>query len=281
MKYNFSILINSCDSYHDVIPLNLHALNEYWPESSNIEININSESFNHHSGIFKIINLNQNSYSRSDWGFRFINCLSRIKEDFILVLLDDYVLEKRVDNFRLENILEKMVLNQSISCFYLNYGNFSLDFNSDLELHVVNKSNYFLINTGPAIWRKSDLLKLLKCSDNPWAWEFFSKYRKSANNLVICSVPNESQNIYDYNYNKGGAIYRGKWVEEVVKDKILKYKLSIDINKRGFAVVDNLPKRSFFWKINFFFVGFKMVKFRAFNLFLYYFREIHKKYKSN
>jgi hypothetical protein len=96
--------------------------------------------------------------------------------------------------------------------------------------------------------------------------------------MYFYSVKNDFENLYNYNHIKGGAIYRGKWVEEVVTDKIYKYNLNINLSSRGVAELDNLPKRSLFWKVDFFLEGFRMVGFKAFNLVSYYIVEKFKKY---
>jgi hypothetical protein len=268
---NVAILINSCDSYKDVVSLNICAINEFWNEC-NYPVYINTESIKHNVNDFNVTTLNLLPGKKNDWGSRFIDSLSRIKEEYVIVVLDDFILESAINKIRLDSIIQKVKINSSIGCFYLNFGNFSLKYNSDLNLYTVDKLNYYLVNTGPAVWRKNVLMNLLEPSDNPWAWEFFAMYRKTAKIYNICSVKDFNENIYNYNYKKGGAIYRGKWVEEVVVNKIEKYNLKIDINVRGVVKFHEPIKRSFLWKINFFRAGFKMVGFRAFNLFIYLFK---------
>jgi hypothetical protein len=65
--------------------------------------------------------------------------------------------------------------------------------------------------------------------------------------------------IFPYNHEKGGAIYRGKWVKEIVDNKIFKYGLNINTSIRGYS--DNLvyEPRSLYWKVNFFITGYRMI----------------------
>jgi hypothetical protein len=270
-KNNVAILINSCDSYKDVVELNLCALKEFW-DTSNYSIYINTETIKSYDTDLDVTLLNLLPGKKNDWGSRLIDSLLRIKEEFVLVILDDFILESQVDIRLLDIIVNKIINNPTVGGFYLNFGNFILKYNSNINCHVVDKMNYYSINTGPAIWRKNVLMNLLEPSDNPWAWEFFAKYRKYASLYNICSVENYSNNLYNYNYSKGGAIYRGKWVEEVVVDKIKKYNLNFDLNLRGTIKFHEPIKRSLKWKINFFICGFKMVGFRSFNLFIYLFK---------
>jgi hypothetical protein len=275
MEENIALLINSCDSYQDVVTLNLCAIKEYWNECQ-YPIYINTENVNNYETDLDVTILNLLPEKKNDWGSRFIDSLSRIKEDFVIVILDDFILESPINNNQLGLIIDKIKHSPSVGGFYLNYGNFILNYNNDINLYEVDNINYYSINSGPAIWRKNVLINLLEPSDNPWAWEFFAKYRKYAKLYKICSIENSSNNLFNYNYRKGGAIYRGKWVEEVVVSKIKKYNLKIDLNIRGTIKLHHPIKRTLLWKFNFFISGFKMVGFQSFNLIIYYLKEKFK-----
>jgi hypothetical protein len=128
------------------------------------------------------------------------------------------------------------------------------------------------MNSCPAIWRRRDLLSFTGKWDNPWAWEFFGSYRSVSQKKKFYTLNDNYPNIISYNHVKGGAIYRGKWVKEVVESKILKYKLNINLNIRGFSDSILYEKRSIFWKINFFIIGFKMIGFKIIVPLFKYFR---------
>lgn len=266
---NVTVLINSCDKYNDVVELNLCAFKEYWPDCS-YPIFINTETIKYNSNIFNINSINSKV---DNWGKRFLYCLNMIESDLVLVVYDDYILEKKIKTDELNNIVVKMIKNNHISCYYLKHTDFHIKSDTENDLFFVENSNYYLVNSGPALWRRKDLISLLNENDDPWTWEFFAMYRKSAKQLKFCSVPNSKENIYEYNHIKGGAVYRGKWVEEVVVDKIKKYNLNFDLSLRGIIKFHEPIKRSLKWKINFFINGYKMVGFRSFNLFIYLFKE--------
>jgi hypothetical protein len=266
---NVSVLINSCDKYNDVVELNLCAFKEYWPDCS-YPIFINTETIKYNSNIFNINSINSKFDS---WGKRFLNCLNKIDSDLVLVVYDDYILEKKVKTSELNKIVVKMSNNNQLTCFYLKHTDFHIKSDKENDLFYVENSNYYQVNSGPALWRRKDLISLLNENDDPWSWEFFAMYRKSAEDLKFCSVPNSNENIYEYNHIKGGAVYRGKWVEDVVLPKIQKYNLNINIEERGKINLLELSPRSFSWKVKYFANGFKMVGFRSFNLFIYFFKE--------
>ena len=265
MKENVAVLINSCDAYQDVVSLNLCAIQEHW-SGCHFPIYINTESTIYNSDVFNITTLTALNSNNHQWGTRIKDSLARINEELIIVLYDDYILESKVDEYELNKLIQKMTDNRNIDCFYLKHTNFLLSYNKQQNIYIVDESNYYRVNSGPALWRKETLLKLLDSKDNPWAWEFFAMYRKSAKGLLICSVPKNSKDIYDYNHIKGGAVYRGKWVEEVVLPKLKKYNLNINIEERGVLKMNDLKPRTLLWKLQFFKTGFKMVGFRSLNL---------------
>lgn len=269
MNNSVAILINSCDAYKEVTELSLCAIEEYW-SPCNYHIYINTESVNYRHSKLNLVSLNNSNVNNTKWGYRIKSALNRIEEDLIIVIYDDFVLESAVDIEKLESLIAKMVLNPNIACVYLKHTDFVLTYCKDYDLHTVNPENYYRINSGPAIWRKSVLEKLIKPYDNPWAWEFFAMYRSLAKNQIICSVSNSQNNVYNYNHIKGGAVYRGKWVAEVVQPKILKYNLKINMNERGVLNINELSPRTFFWKINFLVQGFRMVGFSSLHLLIYF-----------
>ena len=131
----------------------------------------------------------------------------------------------------------------------------------------------YRLNSVPSVWKKKDLLKYTRKFDNPWTWEIFGTYRTFGKNIFY-STSSQQHDIFKYNSKKGGAIYRGKWVKEVVEDKIVKYKLNININSRGVVNQSEKVDRSFFWKINFLFLGFKSI---GLKMFLFLFRYLKLK----
>lgn len=102
--------------------------------------------------------------------------------------------------------------------------------------------------------------------DSPWAWEVFGTY-KTQRYAKQFFQPTQKK-LYSFNGAQGGAIYRGKWVRDVVVDKAEKYKLDIDFSERGFASTTKLEKRPLSWKLNFVWTGFRMVGFDVFKFIL-------------
>lgn len=251
-----TIVVNTCDAYQDVLKLFFAALDEYWPELD-FPVVINSEllDYNEYNAITHLVE--DKSIS---WGGRLISTLDSIDTEFVLMLYDDFILEDYVKIFDLQKAEQLLVGDPEAAVVYL--------MNSNLKVSEENNKNHFLkivercdyrLNSCPAIWRRKDLLSFTGISDDPWAWEFFGSYRSVTKNKFFYTLNTIYPNIISYNQVKGGAIYRGKWVKDVVENKILKYNLDIDLNIRGCSDSILYEKRTVLWKINFLIIGYKMI----------------------
>ena len=106
--------------------------------------------------------------------------------------------------------------------------------------------------------------------DSPWAWEVFGTY-KTQRYAKHFFQPTQNK-FYSFNGAQGGAIYRGKWVAEVIDEKIKKYNISLDPNIRGYTDSLSNENRAFSWKLNFIVNGFKTDRLKAFWFLFFYLR---------
>jgi len=262
------LLLNSSDGYKDVRDLFLAAYNEYCDNGINIPIIINSESN---------VNLNNSCFSSSNlrWGARLIYFLKNIETDYVLMVFDDFVLEDYFMVKNLENALSVLINDSKSAVFYLNAACVSSHDDEPNEDYRLLKDRVdFKVNSVPAIWKREILLKYVSEFDSPWSWEAFSSYKSFGDGYNYYSVSSQSKNMFPYNYFRGGAIYRGKWVKEVVEGKFNRYNLFIDPNVRGFVDYSEKVKRSFSWKFHFLLSGFRKIKL---SMFIFLFRHLKKK----
>ena len=256
-----TILVNTCDLYHDVWPLFFAALNEYWPNRS-YDLLLNTEKRSAEGiKVHNFLAINGNN----SWGLRLRETLESIKTKYVLALYDDFIVEATINESELQNIITKMNEDESIAVIYLTELGLKTQKIIEDDSKYVLLEDYidFRLNSAPALWRREDLLRYTGPHDNPWAWEVFGSYRTYGDGKKMYSPSSPANDVYIYNHKKGGAIYRGKWVAEVVVEKNKKYNLNIDFTKRGFSFENDYEKRSFSWKVNFVLLGFKMVGFKS------------------
>ena len=259
--HNLTIVVNTCDSYQDVLSIFFYAMQEYWDDCPySIVINTETNKYNYPA-------LVHNHCSRSgtdDWGDRLRSTLTSIDTEFVLMLYDDFILNKAVNNLQIQAAIQKLQSQSNAVVTYL--------INTNLPFEVVNPGDMFIqikdrvdyrLNSAPGIWRKQALLNYTAAGDTPWAWEVFGTYKTWGDGKIFYSINPSQSDIYPFDYSKGGAIYRGKWVRKVVENVEHKYPLEIDWNMRGFSSDAVSEKRSLVWKLRFMKTGFSMVGFKA------------------
>jgi hypothetical protein len=258
---NISVVVNTCDDYRDVLIFFFAAIDEYWPDLK-FPIVINSELINYTE--YKA-NSHTVKVSPSPWGERLIATLNSIQSEFVLLLYDDFILEDYVRQDDIIKAMNIMLNNSNAAVVYLIDTKLPVNKeDSDIQFLEVKTNCDYRLNSAPGLWRKKDLLSFIDDLDNPWAWEVFGTYRSITKSKKFYTLNKSFPNIFPYNYSKGGAVYRGKWVKEVVWNKIQKYNLDIDLNVRGFSDPILFEKRTFLWKIKFFIAGLQMIGLKAF-----------------
>lgn len=269
-QHDLTVVVNTCDAYQDVLGIFFHALQDCWPDCPHpVVINTESSAYSHPARV--------HNYSAptgtDDWGARLRATLSTIQSEFVMMLYDDFILDAPVSNERVQQALSLMQSQPSAAVTYLidTAVPLSSDDTDDVFIPIKDRVDYRL-NSAPGIWQKQALMDYTRGGDTPWAWEVFGTYRTWGDGRVFYSLNPRQADIYPYNYNKGGAIYRGKWVREVVDRVVQKYPLNVDWTLRGFSSDTKFEKRSLMWKLRFMQTGFRMVGFKSLNFVTSYLR---------
>ena len=266
-----TIVVNTCDLYCDVLSLFFAAFSEYWPDCKyKVVINAEHQKYTQYDAVTHNY---MNTNGVSEWGDRVLQTLNSIDSEYVLMLYDDFILENRVNLDDIQVAIKLLAEDADAAVAYLI--NTSLPCCSEPyreHFSLVKDSVDYRLNSAPAIWRRSDLSNYIGRHDNPWAWEVFGSYRTFGDGKNFYTLTPGFSDIYPYNYKKGGAIYRGRWVREVIEQKFKKYQLDIDPCIRGYSEDAINEARSFKWKIQFMLTGYQMVGFKSLLFIARYFK---------
>jgi len=272
------VIVNSCDGYEDVWDLFFCAFREYWPDCK-YQVVLNTESKQRDiAGINVRINNLKSMSDRKLWGKRLRQTIESCNSEYVLMLYDDFILEGPVSEQKISRCMQSLSENPDIAAFYfLNVPvNKNIDDGRFDGFELMPKTADYKLNSAPALWRRERLLAYIEDNDNPWAWEYFGSYRAYNNTDLFYCAKRGAEDVYPYNYVMGGAIYRGRWVGKVVLPLIEKYGLDTDVSVRGLVDdVNQSNKRSLSWKIQFFWLGYRMI---GTGVFLYVFRNLKVKF---
>jgi hypothetical protein len=262
-RHELTIVVNTCDAYHDVLNIFFHALNNYWPNCPYpVVINAESHTYDYKAEVHNYFSIT----GEDDWGDRLLSTLGGLDTDFVLMLYDDFILDSSLNNERIQEALQLLKSQAKAVVTYLINTSLPVDpkISENIFLPLQDKVNYC---------RRQALMSYTFIGDTPWAWEVFGSYRTWGDGNIFYSLNPIEDDIYAYNHSKGGAIYRGKWVREVVDKVSQKYPLNIDWDLRGFSSDAIHEKRSWIWRLRFLQTGFRMVGLKAFYFVTSYVRE--------
>jgi hypothetical protein len=258
---DLTIVVNTCDAYQDVLGIFFCAFKAHWPDCPYAVV-INTES-NTHDYPARVHN-HRSHKGVDDWGDRLRHTLSSIDTEFVLMLYDDFILDAQVSNERVNDALNLLRSQAQVVVAYLMNTALPLSQNDANDTFIALKDRVdYRLNSAPGIWRRQALMEYTAAGDTPWAWEVFGSYRTWGDGKIFYSLNPKQPDIYPYNHAKGGAIYRGKWVREVVEKVAKTYPVKIDWAERGFSSDAVFEKRTALWKLRFMQTGFRMVGWKA------------------
>jgi hypothetical protein len=270
------VVINSCDKYDDIWMPFFLVFRDFWP-SCPFPIVLNTES-----KIFSLPGLGitclslQKKGEKDLWGKRLRETLSHLESEYVIMLFDDYILEAPVREDKIQWCIEWMNANKNISAyFFSNTVGKNIPSSDYPGFELLPQRKDYKHNSSPAIWRRERLIAYTGDSDTPWAWEYFGSARSYYSKELFYCAELGKEDVFVYNYRLGGAIHRGKWVESVIKPVVERYKLDLDLDKRGLEN-ESLDKytHGLRWRLNFLCTGFKMI---GFSSMIFIFRSIGRK----
>jgi len=202
----FSIVMMSCDRYKSLTPAFKACMDKYYPKHPTINY----------------------IYGDGCWTKRLREGLKQLSDDYVLVLLDDMLIRKSINQELITDALNTIKSNNKIAVinFEKNYrpaDNYS-------ENWLKQKYNQmYLHSCQPSLWRREALIDNLLKDEDAWAWEM-----TWINNNWIYLI-NKGMDIIDVgttnNFNWG--ITRGRLTDEF-KDFLIHENLYSDEIKEAF-----------------------------------------------
>ena len=214
-----SVLVCSCDKYEEAwIPF-FSLLKKYWPDCP-FGLYLNTETKK--CDIEGVTTINVDSKC---WSERLNKALASIETEFVIVMLEDFFIQKKVDDSKIKDLIDVMSLNTDIAVFYLNRITGYKDpspYQDFYEMLPTNQYSRYMLNCQTAIWRRSVLEHSTRTSFSPWDFEEFG-YKNQKNYLkdfhFYCSNITyydsiREKDIFSYLLIRdlGYGIWQSKWL---------------------------------------------------------------------
>lgn len=253
----------SCDAYSDIWPIFFRFLEKYWSGIS-YPIYLNTETKDYFHKSFQIKMLHDTDIA-STWSSRLIHAIKNIKEEYVLLILDDFFLLSDVQENEIDKCAIALDQNENIACFHFCKMNPTEGTLMSTEFEKFKKRDprwWYWVNFLPALWRKSALLDLLSPYENAWQAEYFGTIRAKLSKYDFYTLSDKEKPIIDYNIllSEGYGLCQGKWTVST-KQLFEKEGIDVDMQQRGFCDPKNInttvvfPKMLFRHRWNYFLYG--------------------------
>lgn len=229
-----AVLILSCDKYADIWPPFFSFFQKYWPRCPfKIYLGSNEKRCSV-PGVHSIL-----SGKAADWSNDTLRILDQIPEKYVIIVLEDYFINKPVDQLQLDQCI---IAIRKTDAAYIRLASFPVKYHRYFTyvqhpefpfLGITSKDADYMVSLQAGIWNKKELQNLIQPGESPWDFEVngSERARRSGKTyLGILQDPTE-------NYVHGPipylctAVTKGAWMYDAVK-LMEKEKIGFDLGSR-------------------------------------------------
>ena len=203
MKIN--VVVITCDKTAHIVPTTLHMYNKYLPKDMDYTIYVCGYKKPEmvETEQVKFLQMKESQTNINDWTTDVLSVINTIDSEYLILALDDFILNHSFNGKALEIISKIMDSRKEIGACYLGAGphitnNDTIIINEyDFVLYQRNDSCHYRVNCQPAYWRKEVLVSLLKHSCSPWTLENKgSGYCSGDIKFLGCSPFNDDHRVH-------------------------------------------------------------------------------------
>lgn len=239
MRTNFSILVNSTDSYEDCWLPFFKLFKAYWPECDHrIWLNTEYKDFS-----FPGLNITalQGAIAlgkeKPTWSESFLHAFDTIDTDIILYLQEDYFFKGPVQQEKVQELVDLMQQHELTYVGLTDFGNigpFKPSFHPDLW--EVGQKDQYRISLQASLFNKHGMRQYVRKHENPWQFEFFGNKRARRTPDSFFTVNRDLYSLHGnaiIPYDPTGII-SGQWEQAVVENLFANHGIEVDFGQRGF-----------------------------------------------
>jgi hypothetical protein len=209
-----SLLILSCDKYKSFWELSTLRINKYWPNFPGKKFLLTNHLKPSYFG-FELISIGKDK----DWTTNLISAINVIREEYILFMLEDAVINSYVDEDSFRKICHNIALN---NLSYVNLkaspkpkGNKYID-----NLREIPPGTHYRVSIANSIWKKEVLHSLLIPGESAWEFERSGSLRSN----IIGGFYGLSSPLFKIQH----CVVKGKFLPSIYRQLVSSDELPID-----------------------------------------------------
>jgi len=161
-----SLLVLSCDAYRDLWPPFFNILQRHWPDCP-FPIYLGAGDCSvADEGVTTL-----SSPAGKDWSSCVLDYLTRIPTDYVLVMLDDFFLRKRVKNAMINRCLAFAQKFDAYQLRLIPRPGPTKKIAGERSIGLLEPGSRYRISAQAAIWNRLALMRLLRPGETAWEFE--------------------------------------------------------------------------------------------------------------
>ena len=214
-----TVVVGSCDKYADLLGPFIALFRKFWPDCP-FEVVLVTETDPHIEGFDRLVLTGVGK----PWCTMLSEALERITTDFVLLLMDDYLLESRVDT---SNILHRLdeAKRFGAASIRLNPNPPGRKSVAGTDLLEMPKNVAYCVTCQASIWRHDFLLGLARQNKSAWELERRGSFQVGNEPRPLLVAPTKEFPFID-------AVHKGHWEKFGVKC-LADNGITYDFSKRG------------------------------------------------
>lgn len=248
-RVDYTLFVNSTDSFEDTWEPFFGLLGEYWPQVSPVILNTETKGFEH-----PVIDVRTTRVARPGehglpWGECMLRALDEIPTELFVYLQDDYFLCDRVNTEVVEAAARVMVAEE-LDCLRLMEcgGSGPWEPTSYEWFWSVSRGAVYRIALQAALWSKRGMRKYLRAHETPWQMEVWGSKRASHTDGRIWCV---NRDLFEEELNPvipyvPTGIVKGRWNRCAVEQLFAQHGFEVDFARRGWWDADDPANRRSF-----------------------------------
>ncbi len=227
---NIAWVVFSFDGYSDLWDTQFTLLDRYCYDIS-MKRYLVTQNLDFHWNKLNILHTELNN----DWCSRAIEALNKVDEDYVIFLLDDFVVTKKIDLEKLEQVYRN-IINKNILYYKFKTRFFSLKYSKEERIdkytYSIDEKRKYGISLQPSIWNKKYFIRLLMLNLGGTPWDFEKFFN---NDINFFYTYDKMKHIFDSRniLNIEQTVIQGKYFP-YAKRIFKKNNISVDFANRSF-----------------------------------------------
>lgn len=213
----FAIIVPSCDRYSDLWEPFFYLFWKNWDDCP-FKLYLLTNNLNYFHPKVNLLKLGKDV----SWSKNLKKGLSQIKEDYILMLIEDLFIVEKVNSINILSLVKNIYKN---NYNYLRLNPYPKpDISVNQSIGSIKKGSAYRTSTPFSFWKKEILMDLL--IDHESAWDFEIKGSERSDKY------DDFFSVYNRYFEFIHGVRKGRWDRNSVK-KMKALGISLDLNSRG------------------------------------------------